>query len=171
MLLSALSDFKCCLDNDIESFLHNKAYDFTLRKWSSTYLIVDADDFEQGRLKIEGYYTLSHKSVYGTENISKNRLRAINGGKDADSIQFILIGQIGKFYDVDDDGEYISSALSLEDILKATFTTIQTAIELIPSRYALVECNDTIMRKGLYEKYGFSYLRKSGDLHQYIRKL
>lgn len=171
MLLSALCDFKCCLDIDIELFLHKKACDFVNRKWCSTFLILNTELLEEGKIKIEGYYTLSHKSVYGTENISKNKRKELLGGSNSESMQFILIGQLGKHYEQDKDGAYISSKVSMSDILEATFTTIQSAIEIIPSRYVLLECNDEVMSAGIYEKYGFNYLRKSSDLHQYIRKL
>lgn len=61
MLLSALFDFKCDLDNDIECFLHNKAEEFLKLKLCSTYLLVNEDLFINGKLKIEAYFTLSQK--------------------------------------------------------------------------------------------------------------
>ena len=62
-LYDALDHFRCCKDNDIETFLRKNAFEFINRGWCSVYLIVDETAFDEGNIKIDAYFTLSHKSL------------------------------------------------------------------------------------------------------------
>ena len=63
-LSDALDSFRCCLDEDIEVFLRQKAFEFVHRGWCSVYLILDESAFDAGRIEISAYFTLSHKSKW-----------------------------------------------------------------------------------------------------------
>ena len=95
LIEAALRNFVCSKDADIEQFLHEKAIPFQQRKLCSTYLIVDEDAFRQGEIYIEAYFTLSHKSIVVPPDLSKQKVRTVAGFKDASSIHFVLIGQLG----------------------------------------------------------------------------
>lgn len=72
----ALLSFRCVLDADIESFLHDKVFEFYSRKLCSVYLFLNGDDFDAGKLKVEAYFTLSHKSIVASDNdISKTKIQ------------------------------------------------------------------------------------------------
>lgn len=94
-LLSALSMFRCAQDDDIASFLPNKAIDFLHCGLCSVYLILEEESFLQGKLSIEAYFTLSHKTLCVPEGMSKSKIKEIDGFKTATSLHFVLIGQLG----------------------------------------------------------------------------
>lgn len=50
----ALASFRCDLDKDIETFLHEKALNFIERGWCSVYLIVDEAEFDNGHINDDG---------------------------------------------------------------------------------------------------------------------
>lgn len=62
-LSDALDAFRCCLDEDIEIFLREKAIEYLQRNWCAVYLIVDEQKFDSGHIKIDAYFTLSHKTL------------------------------------------------------------------------------------------------------------
>ena len=70
-MLLALSNFKCCQDLDIENFLHTNALNFLERGWCSVYLLLDEKAFLDNELKIEAYFTLSHKTLCVTSEMTK----------------------------------------------------------------------------------------------------
>lgn len=47
VLTEALHCFKCYKDADVQDFLNNKAIDFELRGWATTYLLLNSDDFDR----------------------------------------------------------------------------------------------------------------------------
>lgn len=47
-LVEALKFFKCYKDTDVQDFLNNKAIDFEIRDWATTYLLLNRDDFDKG---------------------------------------------------------------------------------------------------------------------------
>lgn len=104
-LVGALDSFRCCKDNDIEIFLRSKAFRFLDCGWCSIYLIVDEQKFDAGTICVEGYFTLSHKSLI-SDGISKSKVKKVTGGfKEASSMHFVLIGQLGKHIEYTEDGE------------------------------------------------------------------
>lgn len=140
MLLSALSNFKCCLDEDIEEFLHNKSINFLERKWCSTYLLLNEEKFLNGELVVEAYFTLSNKVVTVDDSLSGNTIKNITGLKHSDFLQFILIGQIGKHIEHVENN--IKSSITLDEILDTVYELVNIVTDIVPSRYLLVECNN-----------------------------
>ena len=138
-LETALCEFKCSYDSDIEQFLHSKALNFIQRRWCSVYLLVDEEAFENGKVKIEAYFTLSHKAMGVTENISRTQVQRISGAKQSEALHFVLIGQLGKHIDTENQ---ISSDVSRTDILNEAYGIIYMSSEHIPCRCVLIECND-----------------------------
>ena len=63
ILVEALRCFGGVKDHDVQDFLNTKAINFEKRGWVTTYLLLSQEAFEQGILKIEGYFSLTHKAV------------------------------------------------------------------------------------------------------------
>jgi hypothetical protein len=170
-LSEALSLFSCVYDSDIEEFLHEKAVQFSDRNWCRVYFLVNEEYFNKGRLKIEGYFTLSHKSLNPADvKFSKNHQKKISGGiSHPESLEFVLIGQLGKFIKGSNDGSLKASKLSAKEILDAAFEIIQQADELIPCSVVLVECSSCEKIRKIYMDYGFQFLQIDGEHYQYYK--
>lgn len=168
-LNDALASFRCDLDKDIETFLHEKAINFLDRGWCAVYLIVDEYEFDQGYIKVEAYFTLSHKSLIPS-NASASSVKATRGFKRSESIHFVLIGQLGKYKEVLDDS-VISSAITGTEVLEYAFEVIQASSSLIPCRCALVECSDDEKVQQFYKNNGFKYFQFDGDHHQFYKEI
>jgi hypothetical protein len=159
--------FKCSLDDDIQSFIHEKAFDFERRGWSSVYLLFNEDSFSQGELSLEAFFTLSHKALSVSNEVSKTKRKIIfKGISPSDSFaHFVLIGHLGK----NQSREYVSKITSGE-ILDAAFEIISRSKELITFNCVLVECKNHPKLLEIYERYGFKYLQKD-DLMQPFKRV
>lgn len=169
---SAISSFKCYLDNDIENFLHTKAIDFLKRGIASTYLILNDELLNQNIIKIEAFFTLSHKAIDTPKDISKSQIKKITHNKNSTILNFILIGQIGKHLECDKNGICCEkSSIDCNTILKQANSIIKYTCKLIPSRFILIECNDCVRDLKIYDNENFEYFQYDGDSHQYIKKI
>ena len=169
--MSALLDFKCSLDLDIETFLHTNALKFLERGWCSVYLIVNEDLFLKGQLKIEAYFTLSHKTLCVTDNMSKSKIKEIDGFKNAESLHFVLIGHLGKYAFRNTNATYDCSEITGKEILDYAFDVIYSSSDLIPCRCVLVECSDEEKVRNLYKNYGFKFFQNDNRHNQYYKVL
>lgn len=169
-LTDALDSFRCCKDIDIETFLRSKALDYLERNWCSVYLIVDEDAFDAGTIKIEAYFTLSHKTLI-PDQISKSKVKETSGFKTAETIHFVLIGQLGKYIAQTATGQVDSAALSGQEILNYAFEIIHASSALIPCRCALVECSEDPKVQKVYKDYGFSDFQYDGEHYQFYKRI
>lgn len=168
----ALLSFRCAQDSDIEKFLQEKAITFLDRKWCSVYLLLNQEAFENGKYVIEAYFTLSHKSmIANTETMSKTSIKKYGGFASAETLDFVLIGQLGKRIVQKDDGTYIRSDVTSKEILDLAFEVTCAASDLIPCKYVLVECGDEEKVQKTYVDYGFSFFQKDGDHNQYCKQI
>lgn len=156
--------FKCDKDEDIETFLHDKAIDHIERGTCNVFLILDEEKFDNNIIKIIAYFTLSHRSIEFHEGVSNTKVRAVAGFKGKTSTAVVLIGQIGKYM----SGE-LNSFISIDEILDYAFEVIRASSELIPCRAALVECSETIHNLQIYEKAGFKFLQQDREFYQYYK--
>lgn len=170
-LLSALCDFRCSQDLDIEMFLHTKAKEYLERKLCSVYLILNEELFLDGKLKVEAYFTLSHKTLCVNETMSKTKIKEVDGFKTAASLHFVLIGQLGKYICKTEDDTYIRSEITSKEILDYAFEVIYAANDFIPCRCVLVECNDEEKVRKTYENYRFKFFQNDGKHNQYYKVL
>lgn len=60
-LMLDLSSFSCAVNDEIQTFLTDKAVEFAKKKMSITYLVSDTEDGE-----MLGYFTLAHKVLETT---------------------------------------------------------------------------------------------------------
>jgi hypothetical protein len=166
-LNEAIFSFHCVQDRDIETFLHEKAFEFEERRLCATYLLLEEEAFFDGRLKIEAYFTLSHKSlVADPETMSRSTVKKYGGFVTARTLDFVLIGQLGKYIS---DTE--RSPLSGRYILDVAFEVIQEASDLIPCKHVLIECSNDEKVKRFYEENQFRFFQHDGEHNQYCKKI
>lgn len=169
-LSDALDCFRCYKDIDIESFLREKAFTYLKRGWCSIYLIVDEAAFDAGKIKVDAYFTLSHKSL-SAAGLSKTKVKDASGFKDSESIHFVLIGQLGKYFAQQEDGTELRANITSTEILDFAFEIIHAANDLIPCRCALVECSKNLKVQQAYKNYHFSELQYDGEHYQFYKRI
>lgn len=169
-LSDALDRFRCYKDLDIEDFLRTKAFSFLERGWCSVYLIVDEKAFDAGKIKVDAYFTLSHKSLIA-EGLSKTKVKETSGFKDSASIHFVLIGQLGKYITKLEDGTECRADITSTEILDFAFEIIRASSALIPCRCVLVECSENPKVQKVYKDYHFSEFQYDGEHYQFYKRL
>lgn len=167
----ALLSFCCIQDPDVEQFLRMKALDYERHGWCAVYLLLNEDKLEQGEIFIEAYFTLSHRSLIANpDKMSRSAITKYGGVSSAKTLNFVLIGQLGKYIRKTPIG-YVRSFLSEHDILDYAFEVIYAATGLIPCKHTMVECKNIKKVVNMYTSYGFSFFQEDGGLQQYCRKI
>ena len=166
----ALDSFRCYKDDDIESFLRTKALTFLERGLCSVYLLLDEQAFENGKLKIDAYFALSHKALIPAF-ASKSHIKDASGFKDSETVHFVLIGQLGKYMEKAEDGRVTAADISGASILDCAFEIIRASSALIPCRCVLVECSDEPKVQKVYTDYQFKFFQHDGAHHQFYKVL
>lgn len=169
-LSDALDSFRCYKDEDIETFLRYDAFTYLERGWCAIYLILDENAFDQGRIKVDAYFTLSHKSLIAN-NASKTRIKSATGFKTAESIHFVLIGQLGKYIEKINDSTDLCADITSTQILDYAFEIIHDSSNLIPCRCVLVECSDNPKVQKVYTDYDFLPFQYDGKHYQFYKRV
>lgn len=167
--MAALNNFKNILDKDIQIFLNEKAVSFEEREWCSTYLLINRDELEHRKIKIEAYFTLSHQILRFSDSVSKNKKKKLGNGiipRD-NAVPVILIGQLGKYISKEK-----KSSISMEEILSLAENIILSVKEKIVCSLVLVECKiNNVKLIDKYQKNGFFLLQESDGFVQLIKKI
>lgn len=173
ILVEALQTFRCYKDLDVQEFLNNKAIQFEIRGWATTYLFLSEADWENGDIVVEGYFSLNHKAVSYANTVSLSTRKKISGDKKANMESFVLIGQLGKRMEKNQDGTISVSDLSGNDLLDDAIASIERASNHIVCRNIIIECKPIEKVKAIYEDYGFSDLQFNSitSLHMLYLKL
>lgn len=169
-LADALDSFRCCLDEDIENFLREKAIQYVERKWCAVYLLVDEQEFDSGRIQVHAYFTLSHKTLIPSK-ASKTSIKKVSGFKESETVHFVLIGQLGKHIEKMDNQEICGADISSREILDKAFEIVRASNELIPCRCVLVECSGNEKVQKVYTDYQFSKFQFDGEHHQFYKQI
>lgn len=134
---SILCDFYCPLNKEIEDFAIRNAIEFSEKKISITYLIMDND------YNVVSLFTLAHKAIEVNcscfSNTMKKKLKRYadsNGLDNSLSLSAFLIAQLGKNY-----RDNIKS-LDGNRIMKAALSTLLKAQHLIGGGVVYVECEN-----------------------------
>lgn len=149
-----LSDFSCPLNEDVDYFIHYKAYDFERVGLARTYLVYALID---DKPILVAFYSLGQSNVVISEDLSKNMKKKIFGttypiGKN---IKTLLIGQLSKnFYN--GYNQYIAGDI----LMGLVFEKIKEIHLLFPSVVIHIDCRNDIHLKRFYEKWGFNYLKR-----------
>ncbi|MCD7889668.1 MAG: GNAT family acetyltransferase [Oscillospiraceae bacterium] len=139
-----LSDFSCeysegLQNNEVEQFLQNNAIDFSRRKMSITYLVLD------NKSRVAGYFTLTHKPIIipAVALKSKTGIRKMQRYAkydevlDAYSVSAFLIAQFSKNYNIPSD-ERISGT----DLMKDALSVIEEIQTLVGGGVVFLESED-----------------------------
>lgn len=166
-----LSSFSCEKDEDIQSFLHNRAIEFERVSKSRTFLIVDGEQLTTEQLtegKIEdvtiyGYVSLAIKSFTIPENVSNRKRRELDGfsaksnGEPIQSIPCYLIGQLSK------NSAVQNNIISGADLIDLACGAISQAVQSVGGRYIMIECRNAEKLISFYRANGFSFAFKMPD--------
>ena len=166
----ALDNFRCYKDEDIETFLRYKAFTYIERDWCSIYLILDEIAFDSGKIEIEAYFTLSHKSLIA-RSASRSQVKSVAGFKNAEAIHFVLIGQLGKYMEQKNGKPVAYADITAAEILDYAFEVIHSSSNLIPCRCALVECSENPKVQKIYTDYDFTFFQFDGEHYQFYKRL
>ena len=156
-----------CKDDDVETFLKSRALEYEKRSKSRTYLILDDERLYKNEIIILGYFTLSLKALNFSSDVSKSKIKSIDGfSKDIRMTAAILIGQFGK------DQNYAKN-IDGSDLLSECLKVVYDIHNRIGSRIVLLECNNFDKIIKFYEKNGFELLQNSENEKylQMIRQL
>lgn len=131
---------------------------------------MDENAFDRGAIKVDAYFTLSHKSLIANR-VSKTRIKSAAGFKDAESIHFVLIGQLGKYIEKADGNTDSCADITSTQILNYAFEIIRDSSSLIPCRCVLVECSDNPKVQKVYTDYGFAPFQYDGEHYQFYKRI
>ncbi|MBB5218067.1 GNAT family acetyltransferase [Treponema rectale] len=144
---SALQEFECERNSEIEIFLKNNAIDFTKRKISVTHLILDDNG------QIAAYFTLTHKpSNISSLSLSKSAIKTLSRyailDRDSNSfnISAFLIAQFGK------NSAYNGSRnISGNKLMDFCFEILESVQKQVGGGIAFLECEDKKQLLNFYQ--------------------
>lgn len=144
---SALQEFECERNSEIEIFLKNNAIDFAKRKISVTHLILDDNG------QIAAYFTLTHKpSNISSLSLSKSAIKTLSRyailDRDSNSfnISAFLIAQFGK------NSAYNSSRnISGNKLMDFCFEILESVQKQVGGGIAFLECEDKKQLLNFYQ--------------------
>lgn len=177
LLHQFLASFSCAEDEDIESFLHNRAIDFENLSKARTYLICDEYELKNCRFQnvtIYGYLSIALK-ILTIPKESSNRIRKeLDGfsakihGEPIQDIPCYLIGQLSRNSNVPKD------ALAGSELIHYACDIIAQAVEAAGGRYIMIECRDKERLIQFYQNNDFKEIARIPDgniaMVQMIRK-
>ena len=152
---SILSDFSCPLNLDVESFLREKAIEFSKQGISSTYLVMAS---YKGNYVLVGYYTLANK-FFCIEKAAfpSKRLRSrIAKFAQYDStlkrytLSAPLIGQLGKNY-----SHSYNDLITGDELLMLALDKVKEIHAILGGKVVYLECEDKPRLTEFYSKNGF----------------
>lgn len=149
-----LSKFSCPLNEDVETFLHQKAIIFSKQGFSQTHLVYASF---QGDPEIAGYFTLANKyiTVQG-DKLSSTLRKRINKFSVYDPkikaycLSAPLIAQLGKNYTGN-----LCNLISGDELLTFACEKVSRIQLDLGGKFAYLECEDKPKLLEFYEKNGF----------------
>lgn len=151
-ITEALLTFKCKMDEDVQTFLHEKAIDFEEKHQTATFLSINDEKLKSGELQIDGYFSLAIKVFEFSDEIS-NRKKKLLSGKSDKQVPAFLIGQLAR-NDCAPKG-------TGKELLNLAIQYIKNAQNYVGGCLTYLDCKDNMIP--YYEKYGFSFIQKSSN--------
>ena len=165
-----LSTFSCDLNDDIESFLKERAIDFSNKGIARTHLVLREAGSE---IEILGYYTLTNKvlaipneGLSGTERKRVERFGVLDINSNTYDIPMPLIAQLGKNY-----LNGLNNELSGAELLFIASDKVAAIQNDLGGRFVYLECDDAPKLIDFYTANGFRCIENSkgdNDLVQMI---
>lgn len=151
---SILSDFSCPLNKDVESFLTDKAIEFSKQGISATHLVFAS---LKNKPVLVGYFTLASKfiTIY-KKNISNSLRKRVRKFAQDDVVlkRYImstpLIAQLGKNYKNGYD-----DLISGDELLKMACEKVRDIQANLGGRFVYLECEDKQRLIDFYDSNGF----------------
>lgn len=178
LLQKFLYCFVCKKDQDIETFLHERAMNFESLSKARTYVVCDEMELQEKSLEnvmIYGYVSLALKTLYIPETVSNRMRKELDGfsakihGEQIGDIPCYLIGQLGRNSQISKD------SLSGEALLQYAYDVIASSVEAVGGRYIMIECKDDEKLIMFYKNHGFSEIARTLDkeysMVQMIKKI
>jgi predicted GNAT family N-acyltransferase len=155
-----------CRDKGVEDFLKERALDFENRNLARTHLLLDYKSLSKNNIKILAYFTLSIKALHFLPNVSKRKIKEIDGfSKEAQSVGAILIGQLGKNND-------FAHMISGNEIITNTLHSIYDVFYTAACKVVYLECQPISGITRFYNAHGFESLQSNPNgLSQMVRFL
>lgn len=156
-----LSSFSCPINQDVQTFIREKAIVFAQRGFAATHLVywVSGDDTEK---ELVGYYTLAPKDlIVKSEHVSRTLFQSIKQYGHCEphgnicTIPTILIGQLSKNYTDGND-----TLISGSDLLYMAIERIKRIQIESGGRYTYLECEDKEKLINFYQTNGFTQFGK-----------
>ncbi|MBQ9539393.1 MAG: GNAT family acetyltransferase [Treponema sp.] len=167
-----LLSFSCPLNDEVESFLKNNAFDFSSKNQAVTYLVF------QGKRFI-AYFTLANKLIQVQKNaVSKSVLKRLlrtaeDSGNEFINVPGILVAQLGKNFT--DKNNTLISGTELLDIISYFVKEVQA---LIGGAVYFLECDSDRQKViDFYQINGFIFFSQRAaksdgiQLFQFLKKI
>ena len=156
-LNEAFKKFSCNLEEDLESFLVNKAIVYEKTEFGRTFLLLDKNKLNKDVFEILAFYTIGQTTMDIAELNSKQHKKILGSypGRDRlTNVPAYLIGQIGRSDKCSHD------ELSGDTILNECYSTIKSANQIAGGRMIILECREKMFDK-FYGNRGFHKMNKS----------
>ena len=158
------SDFSCPVNEDVESFLKEKAILFQGMDVSRTYLVFTS---YKGENVFVGYFALALKILPIRKGVSPTQRKKLTGTKSAGVtfIPAILIGQLGKNFSCG-----YNKLITGRELLGLALRKVLEIHQDIAGKVIFLECVDDRKLCEFYEACGFqAYGINPDGLRQFIR--
>ena len=147
-LQDIISSFSCTPNEDVEKFLHKNAIEFTKKKQSVTYCVLN--DVHE----IVGYYALTIKPVtFKSSFLSNNARKVIERVSKYDSqlkkycASAYLVAQLGKNFNLP-----MEKRISGSKLLEHAIASIRQAQNLVGGTIVFLECENHPKLMNFYEQ-------------------
>ena len=151
VVIQKMQEYDCPLNDEINTFFHNKAIGSVQRHQTATFLIVDEQN------QIHGFYSLTHKSLeVSAENLSRTYAKKIALHSDFDEsrnsyyISAFLIAQFGKNMRIARE-----SAISGDEMMEIVLAHLRRIRNEIAGNLVYLECEDKDKLISFYQRNGF----------------
>ncbi len=152
-LKEILSDFSSPKNIDVESFLREKAVEFTKKQQSVTFLV-----FASSTMDLAGYFSITVKPVMifanGLSNTAKRKLDRISKYNEKDNTYTVaayLIAQFGKNY-----SESVTCPITGDELMDFAIGKLCDIQYELGGLFVYLECEDVEALLSFYQKkHGF----------------
>lgn len=156
-----LSSFVCDMNEDVQTFIREKAIMFSECGWAKTTLVYWVSDDEKEKYWV-GYYTIAPKYIcVARDAVSANMAKKLNNHGDFDpkTRQYIvsapLIAQLGKNYA--DGNNYVIKG---DELLQMALETVKKIQVQLGGKFIYLECEEKEKLINFYERNGFTNFGK-----------
>lgn len=153
-----LSEFLCPQNNEIQTFVRDKAIVFAKQRMAITYLVFDDE------ATLIGIFTLTHKSItINAGEMSKSVMRRFERHSKLDektnsfTVSAFLIAQFGKNYQYSPNGN-----LSGDELMDTTMKVLKDIQKEIGGGIVYLDSEDNPFLLSFYQKQGIDF-RKFGE--------